>query len=120
MSSRPLVWFVTGCSSGFGASLSLLALRAGHKVIATSRNPSRAPELVQQVEELGGVWLPLDVNDPNSAQVIQNAVGIYGHIDVLVNNAGFSLLGTLEDLTYVLYIPGDLFSTPHNVLKSEQ
>ena len=101
MSARPLVWFITGCSSGFGASLTLLALRAGHKVIATSRDPARTPELAQQVEELGGTWLPLDVNAPNAAQVIQNAVGIYGRIDVLVNNAAFALLGLLEDLTYV-------------------
>jgi NAD(P)-dependent dehydrogenase (short-subunit alcohol dehydrogenase family) len=103
MPVRPLVWFITGCSSGFGASLSLLALRAGHKVIATSRNPPRTPELVRQVEELGGTWLPLDVNTPNAAQVIQNAVSIYGRIDVLVNNAAFSLLGMLEDLTYEYY-----------------
>jgi len=100
MPPQPLVWFITGCSSGFGASLGLLALKAGHKVIATSRNPARTPELVQQVQELGGTWLPLDVNAPNAAQVIRDAVGIYGRIDVLVNNAGFSLLGMLEDLTY--------------------
>jgi NADP-dependent 3-hydroxy acid dehydrogenase YdfG len=101
MSSRPLVWFITGCSSGFGATLSLLALKSGHKVIATSRSPSKTPELVQQVKELGGTWLPLDVNAPSAAEVIRNAVEIYGRIDVLVNNAGFSLLGMLEDLTYV-------------------
>jgi NAD(P)-dependent dehydrogenase (short-subunit alcohol dehydrogenase family) len=101
MTSRPLVWFIAGCSSGFRASLSLLALKAGHKVIATSRNPLKTPELVRQVEELGGTWLPLDVNASNTAQVVQNAVGIYGRIDVLVNNAAYSLLGMLEDLTYV-------------------
>jgi NADP-dependent 3-hydroxy acid dehydrogenase YdfG len=101
MSSRPLVWFITGCSSGFGASLSLLALKAGHKVVATSRSPSKTPELVRQVRELGGTWMPLDVNAPSAAEVIRNAVDIYGRIDVLVNNAGFSLLGMLEDLTYV-------------------
>jgi len=99
MSARLQVWFITGCSSGFGASLSLLALKAGHKVIATSRNPSRTPDLVRQVEELGGIWLQLDVNAQNAAQVAVNAVQIYGRIDVLVNNAGFSLLGMLEDLT---------------------
>lgn len=99
ISSQPLVWLITGCSSGFGASLSLLALRSGHKVIATSRNPSRTPELVRHVEELVGAWLQLDVNAPNSAQVIDDAVKIFGRIDVLVNNAAFCLLGTLEDLT---------------------
>ena len=116
MSARPLVWFITGCSSGFGACLSLLALRASHKVIATSRNPSRTPELVKQVEELGGTWLPLDVNAPNAAQVIRNAVGIYGSIDVLVNNAAFALLGMLEDFD-VCTCRATCSPYTHNILK---
>jgi NAD(P)-dependent dehydrogenase (short-subunit alcohol dehydrogenase family) len=52
MSAQGLVWFITGCSSGFGASLSLLALKAGHKVIATSRRPSKTPELVREVDDM--------------------------------------------------------------------
>ena len=44
------IWFITGCSSGFGLSLALLALGKGHKVIATSRNPSSTPEQVAQIE----------------------------------------------------------------------
>ncbi|TVY73439.1 putative oxidoreductase [Lachnellula suecica] len=58
---KPLVWFITGCSSGFGLTLAMLALRSGHKVIATSRNPSKTPELLQQVESQGGIWLELDI-----------------------------------------------------------
>jgi len=94
---RSLVWLVTGCSSGFGASLALTALKAGHKVIATSRNPSE--ERKRQFEHLGGVWLALDVTSgPEKLQdVVSQAVAAYGRIDVLVNNAGIGIIGALED-----------------------
>ena len=97
--SKPLVWLITGCSSGFGTSLSIIALKAGHKVIATSRNPSKDPEVVQQIEHLGGIWLPLDVNGSTEhlQGVIDEGNKKFGRIDVLVNNAGFAILGALED-----------------------
>jgi hypothetical protein len=98
----PTVWLITGCSSGFGASLALLALRNGHHVIATSRNPSRTPYLVSDVEKLGGKWLVLDVCDPNLAHVVEDASKIYGKIDILVNNAGYALLGAFEAIRWVL------------------
>lgn len=92
------VWLITGCSSGFGADLALLALKAGHKVIATSRNPSRTPALVEQVDKLGGTWLALDICDKNLDRVFNDALSLHGRIDVLVNNAGYSLLGAVEDM----------------------
>jgi len=95
----PQVWLITGCSSGFGADLALIALKAGHKVIATSRNPSKTPELVAQVEQLGGTWLTLDICDKNLDRVFDQALEIHGRIDVLVNNAGYSLLGAVEDMS---------------------
>lgn len=97
--SRPLVWLITGCASGFGASLSIVALKAGHKVIATSRNPSKSPELVKQIEELGGVWLQLDMNEERARlqNVIELGTEKFGPIDVLVNNAGISIIGAVED-----------------------
>jgi NAD(P)-dependent dehydrogenase (short-subunit alcohol dehydrogenase family) len=100
----PPVWFITGCSSGFGASLALLALRSGHKVIATSRSPSKTPELVSQVEELGGTWMQLDVcaPEPKLIKVIDEATSVYGKIDILVNNAGYALLGAFETIRYVV------------------
>jgi len=99
--SQPLVWFITGCSSGFGASLALLALKNGHHVIATSRTPSKTPEIVSQVEKLGGSWLALDVCSPDLSSTINTVTQIYGRIDVLVNNAGYCLLGAFETFTYV-------------------
>jgi NAD(P)-dependent dehydrogenase (short-subunit alcohol dehydrogenase family) len=100
MSSKSLVWLITGCSAGFGLSLSLTALKAGHRVIATSRNPSKSPDLVKQVENLGGIWLPLDVTaSPAELQaVVDQGKKKFGRIDVLVNNAGIGILGPLEDI----------------------
>jgi NAD(P)-dependent dehydrogenase (short-subunit alcohol dehydrogenase family) len=95
------VWFITGCSSGFGATLALQALRAGHSVIATSRNPSKTPDLVSEVKKLGGVWLSLDVTAPDASSVVQSALKIHGHIDYFINNAGYSLLGAVEDMRHV-------------------
>ena len=100
MASKPLVWLITGCSSGFGLSLSLIALRAGHSVIATSRKPSKSQDLVKQIEDLGGIWLPLDVTAPPAElqKVVDAGKEKFGRIDVLVNNAGIGVIGPLEDV----------------------
>jgi NADP-dependent 3-hydroxy acid dehydrogenase YdfG len=95
------IWLITGCSSGFGASLALLALRNGHHVIATSRTPSKSPELVYRVEKLGGKWLALDVCGADVANIVEEATNIYGKIDILVNNAGYALLGAFETIRLV-------------------
>jgi NADP-dependent 3-hydroxy acid dehydrogenase YdfG len=97
--TKSLVWFITGCSTGFGKSLALLVLKAGHHVIATSRTPSKSPSLVKKVEELGGIWLPLDLtsNKEDMEKVVEEGTKKWGRIDVLVNNAGMSILGALED-----------------------
>ena len=71
----------------------------GHRVIATSRNPSRTPELVKEVEEKGGKWLQLDVDSPDSASVIEKLEASGQGIDVLVNNAGFSVFAPIEICT---------------------
>ena len=93
---KQLTWLITGCSSGFGLSLTRIAQAGGHAVIATSRNPSRTPDLVAEVESKGGKWLQLDVDSPNSAQVIEDLEKSGQEIDVLVNNAGFSIFGPIE------------------------
>lgn len=100
VASKPLVWFITGSTSGFGAALSLIALKAGHKVIATSRNPLKDPDLKRQVEGLGGVCLSLDITSPQEKiqEVVEEGRKRFGRIDVLVNNAGVGVMGALEDL----------------------
>ncbi|KAK4124499.1 hypothetical protein N657DRAFT_671458 [Parathielavia appendiculata] len=85
----PVTFLITGCSSGFGLTLSRLVLSHGHTVIATSRNPSRTPDLVSEITSLGGRWLQLDVDDKTSPSLIY----------VLVNNAGYSIHAPVEVLT---------------------
>ena len=96
---RPLTWLITGCSSGFGLHLTREVQSHGHTVIATSRNPSRTPELVAEVEAKGGRWLALDVTDRDCGRVISDLEEAGTHIDVLVNNAGASIHGTVEGLS---------------------
>lgn len=96
---RSLTWLITGCSSGFGLSLTRIVQSHRHTVIATSRNPSRTPDLVAEVESKGGKWLKLDVDDPRCAQVVEDLEASGQHIDVLVNNAGYSIHAAVEQLT---------------------
>jgi NAD(P)-dependent dehydrogenase (short-subunit alcohol dehydrogenase family) len=103
MTSQPKVWLITGCSAGFGISLARAVLAHGHHLIASSRNPSKTLELVQEVKQKGGHWLALDVTSPakNIKRTIDEAVALHGRLDVVVNNAGFAVLGAVEDITYV-------------------
>ena len=97
---RQLTFLITGCSSGFGLSLIRAVLAAGqHRVVATSRNPSRTPELVREVERAGGRWLALDVDDPHSDRAIADPEQARLGVDVLVNNAGFSVFAAVESTT---------------------
>jgi NAD(P)-dependent dehydrogenase (short-subunit alcohol dehydrogenase family) len=99
-SSTPLVWFITACSSGIGAALAIHILRAGHQVIATARNPSSAASF-SEIKSLGGHWLAPDVNSPTAGTVLADSAKIFGRIDVLANNAGYSILGVVEDIRSV-------------------
>jgi NAD(P)-dependent dehydrogenase (short-subunit alcohol dehydrogenase family) len=95
----PLVWFVTGCSTGFGRELVRAALGRGDKVIATARNASK----LEPLKEAGADTMQLDVtaslDDLKSSA--EKAHKLYGRIDVLVNNAGYAMEGTLEELRRV-------------------
>jgi NADP-dependent 3-hydroxy acid dehydrogenase YdfG len=94
------VWFITGVSSGLGLEIALKALESGFKVVGTVRNRQRAEKEVKQIEDQGGKCLELDVTDQKACfDVFHQAEQIYGQINVLVNNAGFSSLGPIEDFT---------------------
>ena len=92
------VWLITGCSSGFGLSIARAAIQHGHMVIATSRNPSKTPELVEEITSKGGLWIELDVCSDNVGQRINEASKLQQRLDVIVNNAGFAHVSTVEDL----------------------
>ncbi|MGC4746536.1 oxidoreductase [Micromonospora sp. DT201] len=93
------VWLITGCSSGFGREIVLAAVAAGDQVMATARRP----EVLQDLAELGKGRVStyaLDVTDPDSVQAaVEATLALFGRIDVLVNNAGFLMLGAVEELT---------------------
>ncbi|KAJ5247826.1 hypothetical protein N7468_002809 [Penicillium chermesinum] len=93
-------WLVTGASSGLGTAIAEAALQAGHKVIATARNPTKAAQENPQVEKLGGIWIELDVTKSETTKRVEDAITQTGGvIDVVVNNAGYSLLGSIEDMS---------------------
>ncbi|CAG7917608.1 unnamed protein product [Penicillium olsonii] len=98
--NRPLTWLITGCSSGLGLSIARLAQSNHQTVIATSRNPSRTPDLVNEITQNGGQWHTLDVNDQTAASELLSTLERSGHhIDVLVNNAGYAILGAVEQFS---------------------
>ncbi|KAJ6092764.1 Short-chain dehydrogenase/reductase SDR [Penicillium sp. IBT 16267x] len=97
--THPLTWLITGCSSGLGLELTRIAQAHGDIVIATSRQPSRTPALVEEVKDNGGQWHELDVDDPSAPVSLMSTLESTGrYIDVLVNNAGLITFGLLEQL----------------------
>jgi NAD(P)-dependent dehydrogenase (short-subunit alcohol dehydrogenase family) len=91
------VWFITGCSTGFGRELARLVLDRGWRAVVTARNPSQVADLIQG-HEGEAIALPLDVTD--AAQVAAAAKAAqdhFGQVDVLVNNAGYGYLAAIEE-----------------------
>ena len=94
------VWFVTGAGSGIGAATARAALQAGDRVIATGRNLDKVRKALSDVAGDNLAFVRLDVADEARAKVaVDEAMKTYGRIDVLVNNAGYSLLGNFEELS---------------------
>lgn len=93
------VWFVTGASKGLGLALVKKLLANGYRVAATSRN---AQALTKEVGYDGTDFLPLEMDLGSNAHVakgIAKVIDTFGGIDVVVNNAGYGQLGTLEELS---------------------
>jgi NAD(P)-dependent dehydrogenase (short-subunit alcohol dehydrogenase family) len=94
------VWFITGAGSGIGAGTARAALRAGDRVIATGRNVDKLRNAYGDVAGDELLLERLDVTSETEAKrVADAAVARFGRIDVLVNNAGYSLLGNFEEFT---------------------
>jgi NAD(P)-dependent dehydrogenase (short-subunit alcohol dehydrogenase family) len=97
-STERKVWLITGASSGFGRTLTEAALERGHQVVATARNVMALQDLVDGAPgRVHAVSLELTDRATISAAVAA-ATEMAGRIDVLVNNAGYGLLGAVEDL----------------------
>lgn len=93
------VWFITGCSRGLGRALALAALERGHRVVATARAAESLAELAGRFPDQCRA-LALDVTRPDEvATVITEAAAAFGRLDFVVNNAGYGLIGALEEVT---------------------
>src|SRR5258706_8643272 len=93
------VWFITGSSRGIGRALAEAVLAAGHRLIATARNPKELSELVDRYGDRVRA-VALDVTDQHAAALaVASAVDTFGRLDVLVNNAGYGDLASIEDTT---------------------
>ena len=89
------VWFITGCSTGFGRELATQALERGYRVVVTARKPDEVEALAAKGEAL---VLKLDVTDQSQIDTaIKAAEKQFGGIDVLVNNAGIGYFAAVEE-----------------------
>lgn len=99
MAAEQRVWLITGCSSGFGKALAAHLLRGGQRVIVTARNADSLSEFTADYSELCRA-VALDVTDPLQAKAaVAEAVSSFGRLDVVVNNAGYALIGAFEELS---------------------
>ncbi|KAJ5130445.1 uncharacterized protein N7515_006484 [Penicillium bovifimosum] len=94
----PRIWFITGCSSGFGRELAITAAKNGDTVVATSRDPSK----LEALASLGVIAKKLNVqgSDAEVKAVIDDVLSTIGPIDILVNSVGYILEGGIEECSH--------------------
>ncbi|CAN7249823.1 oxidoreductase [Pararhizobium sp. LjRoot238] len=92
------VWFITGASRGLGALITQEALKAGDAVVATARNPQTVIDRFGNHPNLLAVALDV-TNEKQAFAAAEQAVKRFGKIDILLNNAGYGLLGAVEEAT---------------------
>ena len=95
--SESSVWFITGCSTGFGRELAKALISRGRRTVVTARNPDSVRDLVEGHLDRA-IALKLDVTRPDEiAHAVRQAEERFGRIDVLVNNAGIGYFGAIEE-----------------------
>ncbi|MGS2764808.1 SDR family NAD(P)-dependent oxidoreductase [Sinomicrobium sp. M5D2P9] len=97
--STQKVWLITGASKGMGLEITKAVLNNGDKVIATSRNTDT---LLEKIEEHEVNLLPIKLDITNETAIenaISKSIDKFGQIDVVVNNAGYNLLGNIEEIS---------------------
>lgn len=95
------VWFITGCSRGFGREWAIAALERGDKVVATARKVDTLKDLA---DKYGEHLLPLELDVTNRSAVVAAVDQGYEHfaaLDVLINNAGYGHFGMAEEVSEV-------------------
>lgn len=91
------VWFITGCSTGFGRELAKNVLKKGYRAIVTSRNTEDVRDIVEAYKD-SAIALTLDVtNQDEITAAVDSALKRFGQIDVLVNNAGIGYFAAIEE-----------------------
>lgn len=94
---EPPVWFITGCSSGFGRAIAELVLKRGWRAVVTARRLESITDLAAPHGDRA-LALTLDVNDEAMiAKAVREAEAHFGRIDVLVNNAGYGYFAAVEE-----------------------
>jgi len=97
--SNQKVWFITGASKGLGLALTKLSLANGDKVIATSRNVEDFKASITEHQE-NFLSLRVDItSDEEVKNAVAKSIEKFGVLDVVVNNAGYSLVGSMEEMT---------------------
>lgn len=98
MNNNQKVWFITGGNKGLGAAMVKEALGNGYNVVASARNIDEAKETLGEHPNL--LLVKLDIsNDAQVSDAVKATIDRFGRIDVLVNNAGYGLLGYFEEMS---------------------
>lgn len=99
MKNNSKVWYVTGASQGLGLTLVKKLLESGYRVAATSRNAQTLKQAVGIIDANRFLPLVVDLNNPDCInESIQQTIAAFGSIDVVVNNAGYGMMGAVEEI----------------------